>query len=89
MGEPYRPVKRETREFQTECQRLARNIEGWRAHKGLSMRKLRFLTDIPISRLTDIKTSDRADPKFTTILRLAKGLGITVEQLLEGPPHAG
>jgi hypothetical protein len=86
MSEPYIPVKRQTREFQPECRLLSQQIEAWRLHRGLSLRKLRKLSDVPIARLTEMKTSGRADPKFTTILRIAKALEVTIPELLYKQP---
>lgn len=86
MGEPYIPVRRQTKDFQVECRLLARQIEAWRKYRGLSLRKLHMLSDVPISRIQVMKTEDRADPKFTTILRLAKALGITIPELLYSHP---
>lgn len=88
MSDPYFAVNRHTEDYQTECGLLAQQIETWRIHKGLSMRKLRKLSDIPISRFSIWRKTGRADPKYTTILRIAKGLDITVEQLLFTTPEA-
>lgn len=87
MSEPYVPVKRQTADFQAECRSLARQIEAWRKYRGFSMRRLRKLSDVPISRLTQIKNQDRADLRFTTILRIAKALSITIPELLYQSPQ--
>ncbi len=87
MSEPYVPVRRQTADFQVECRLLARQITLWRKYRGYSLRKLRMLSDIPISRLSDIEKKGCADPRFTTVLRLAKALGLTIPELLYTTPN--
>lgn len=85
--EVYVPVRRQTADYQVECRLLARQIKAWRLHKKLSLRRLHLLSDIPISRLADIEKTGRADPKFTTILRIARALEISVPELFYQSPE--
>lgn len=87
MGDKYTPVRRQTTDFQEECRILAHQIEVWRKYRGFSQRKLHRLSDVPVSRLSGMKITGRADPKFTTLLRLAKALDVTIPELLyQSPP---
>ena len=86
MSEVYIPVRRQTEDFQAECRLLARQLKLWRQSRGLSLRKLHKLSDVPISRLSEMEAVGRADPKFTTILRIAKALEVTIPELLYGSP---
>lgn len=80
------PSKELRAPFSEETKILARQLELWREFRGLSLRKLAKMTGVPISRIQDIKREDRADLKYTTILRLAQGLGCSVMELLYTDP---
>lgn len=86
MSEPYIPVKRPVGQYLEECRSLSRQIKLWREYRGMSKRRLRLLSQVPISRLTEMENSGRADPRYTTILRIAKALQVAIPELLYGSP---
>lgn len=64
-------------------------IREVRAELGLSMRDLARKTGMTTSYLSMLETGARKDPGFGTVLRIARGLGVSVEDLalrLEGRP---
>lgn len=87
MAEPYDPVRPLTPLQVLECRILARQIQMWRLAKKMSLRKLHKKCNVPISRLHAMEKEGRADPKYSTILRIADGLGISVWDLLHGSPE--
>lgn len=64
-------------------------IREVRGELGVSMRDLGRKTGMTTAYLSMIETGARKDPGFGTVLKIAKGLGVTVEDLalrLEGKP---
>jgi transcriptional regulator with XRE-family HTH domain len=86
MSDKYKPVRRQTADFQDECRLLSKQIDAWRIYRGMSQRKLHQLSDVPVSRFIELRKTGRADPKFTTILRIARALDVTIPELLYRDP---
>ncbi|HSA59267.1 MAG TPA: helix-turn-helix transcriptional regulator [bacterium] len=64
---------------------LSRQIQLWRAARGLSQKELSERTGIARSNLIDLELG-RRDCTVGTLLKLAKALGTTPGQLLDEPP---
>jgi transcriptional regulator with XRE-family HTH domain len=52
-----------------------------RLEAGLSLRDLERVIRMPASQLSQIENGTRADPAFSTVVRIAKGLGISLDTL--------
>lgn len=63
------------------------NVRRERVRRGLTLAALAAAAEIQDSEIGRLERGQR-DPRLTTILRLAKGLGITPGELLQGiePP---
>jgi transcriptional regulator with XRE-family HTH domain len=56
-------------------------LKAWREKRGFSVRKLGELADVHYVTIVRME-SGNLDPHLSTILRLCRVLGITVDQLL-------
>lgn len=62
---------------------FARNLRSQRLRVGLSQEALWFATGIHATEISRFERGVR-EPRLTTIVRLARGLGITPSELLAG-----
>jgi transcriptional regulator with XRE-family HTH domain len=61
---------------------LGQRITHYRKERPLTQAKLAAIAGIPSKHLSDIETG-RKVPRITTLARLAVGLGVTIEELVE------
>jgi transcriptional regulator with XRE-family HTH domain len=64
-------------------ERLGQNLRGVREMKGISRWRLQMITEVSEDGIYKIETGRRS-PKISTLLRLADGLGVDVDVLLDG-----
>jgi transcriptional regulator with XRE-family HTH domain len=63
---------------------IGKKIEKMRKDRKLSYRKLADLSGIPShSHIRNIENGTVKDPALSTVIKLAKGLGINVSELLD------
>jgi len=62
---------------------IARNIKKYRARLGISQDKLSKLADITFHTITKIESGSTPNPGIETVMKIAKALGVTVNDLLE------
>ena len=67
-------------DFRTQ---LGRNLRGRRDDAGMTQLDLKLETGVSASEISRIENG-RRDPGVGTLLRLAKGLGVSPADLLEG-----
>lgn len=65
---------------------LGREIKKARASLGMKQKELQALTGLTQKYLSRIET-DKADPSFAVVIRIARVLGMSLDQLAcEAPP---
>jgi transcriptional regulator with XRE-family HTH domain len=64
-------------------ERLARNIRAERERHGMSQEELAWVAEMHPSEISRLERNVR-DPRFTTIVRLAKALRIRPAELMRG-----
>lgn len=67
---------------------LASQIRAWRIHTGFSFRGLSRVCKIPSSTIVRLERQD-SDPCYSTLVRVARGLGISLTHLLFVTPANG
>ena len=63
-------------------------LRALREQQGLSLRKLADLSGVHYMNLFKIENGD-VDPQLSTLLKLCKALGITLNDLVKQPGHKG
>lgn len=63
---------------------LGQNIKKFRQKKKLTQDRLARLADIPYTSITKIETGVIKKPSVQTAAKIAKALGITLDELMEG-----
>lgn len=63
---------------------IGTNIKKLRRQKKFSQEKLARLTDISLNTLTKIESGFTKKPSIQTIHKIAKALGISLDDLVEG-----
>jgi len=63
---------------------LAGNIRRLRRKKGLSQEKLARLADISNNTLVKIEMGMAKEPTITTVKKIAKALGVSIDELVAG-----
>ena len=63
---------------------IGKNIRALRQKKKLSQEKLARLTDISLNTLTKIESGFTKRPSIQTIHKIAKVLGVSLDELVEG-----
>ena len=64
-------------------QNLAKNIERLRKVKGLSQEKLARLADVANNTLIKMESGENNNPTLETLKKVAKALGISVDDLIK------
>jgi transcriptional regulator with XRE-family HTH domain len=62
---------------------IGKNIKKIRQQKKLSQEKLARLTNISLNTLTKIESGFTKKPSFQTILRIAKALNVSLDDMAE------
>lgn len=60
---------------------IGKELQKARLAAGLSLRKLEKRSGMSASQISQIETGRRADPGFSTVLRLAKALEVSMDAL--------
>lgn len=61
---------------------LAKNMKAVMAEKGIRNTDLFMQTGVPFSRIGDILRGKTLNPQVNTVVKLAAGLGVTVDELM-------
>ena len=62
---------------------IAKNIKKYRNKLKISQDKLSKLAGVTLHTLTKIETGATSDPRIKTLKRIAKGLNVSVDDLLK------
>jgi len=62
---------------------IAKNIKKYRKEKGLSQDKLARLADISHATIIKIESGSNKNPTIETLAKIAKALGIGVDDLIK------
>jgi len=63
-------------------------IKEWRKRRGMTARRLAELSEVHFVNISKMEAGN-GDPQLSTLLRLCKALGITLDQLVVQPKHKG
>lgn len=63
---------------------IAQNIKKYRKKKGISQDKLSKLAEVTYNTIIKIESGATLNPRVDTLRLIAKGLGVTVDDLLNG-----
>ncbi|HBB65610.1 MAG TPA: DNA-binding protein [Candidatus Vogelbacteria bacterium] len=63
---------------------IAQNIKKYRKKKGISQDKLSKLAGVTYNTIIKIESGATLNPRVDTLRLIAKGLGVTVDSLLNG-----
>ena len=63
---------------------IAQNIKKYRKKKGISHDKLSKLAEVTYNTIIKIESGATLNPRVDTLRLIAKGLGVTVDSLLNG-----
>jgi len=66
-----------------EISTIAKNIKKYRDKMSISQDKLSKLAGITLHAITKIESGATSDPRIETIKRIAKALGVPVDELLK------
>ena len=66
-----------------ELSTIAKNIKKYRDKLGVSQDKLSKLTGVTLHTLTKIETGATPDPRIKTLKKIAKGLNVSVDDLIK------
>ncbi len=61
---------------------IGKNIKRFRQDKGLSQDKLSKLADLSLNTVVKIELDESPNPTIETVQRIAKALGVSVDNLL-------
>lgn len=62
---------------------IGKNIKQLRQEKGLSQDRLSKLSDLSLNTVVKIELDDTPNPTIETMQRIAKALGVSVDDLLK------
>ena len=62
---------------------IGKNIKRYRQDKGLSQDKLSKLADLSLNTVVKIELDESPNPTIETIQKIAKALGVSVDDLLK------
>ena len=65
-------------------QNLANNIKKLREAKGLSQEKLARSADVANNTLIKMESGENKNPTLDTLKKVAKALGVSVDELING-----
>lgn len=68
---------------QTNHRKFGKLVKDWRESKGLTQEKLAFAAEISVTYMSKIENG-LANVSLDTICKLAKGLRISVSELMQG-----
>jgi transcriptional regulator with XRE-family HTH domain len=60
------------------------NLKRLRKKEGLSQEKLARLADISLNALTKIESGFARKPTIQTVVKLARALGVSIDELVKG-----
>jgi transcriptional regulator with XRE-family HTH domain len=60
---------------------IAKNIRKYR--KGMSIERLAKKADLPASTIANIYYPRRKDPRISTVIAIAKALGVSIDKLVK------
>jgi len=63
---------------------LGKRIKEFREKKKLTQDKLARLADVPYTSITKIETGVIKSPSVQTMAKIAKALGVTLDELIKG-----
>jgi len=69
--------------LQATHKQIGEKIQSWRKKKNLTQDALSKKADIPYTTLTKIESNVIKNPSIQTMINIARGLGITVDQLIK------
>lgn len=69
--------------MQKDLTSIAKNIKKYRDRLGISQDKLSKLAGVTLHTLTKIETGATPDPRIETLKRIAKGLNVSVDDLIK------
>jgi DNA-binding XRE family transcriptional regulator len=68
---------------------MANLLKRLRDERGMSQTKLARAADLPSDTIRALEQSRNVDPKFSTVIKLARALGVSIDDLaaesLQGP----
>lgn len=67
----------------SDLPRIAKNIKKHRERLGISQDKLSKLADVTYNVLIKIESGATENPTIETVSKIAKGLGITIDDLMK------
>ena len=62
---------------------LSKNIKKYRSKLGVSQDKLSKIADVTLHTLTKIESGATTDPRIETVIRIAKALNVTLDDLIK------
>lgn len=62
---------------------IGEKIQSWRKKKNLTQDGLSKKADIPYTTLTKIESNVIKNPSIQTMINIAKGLNVTIDQLIK------
>jgi len=62
---------------------IAKNIKKYRGRLGISQDKLSKFAGVTLHTLTKIETGATPDPRIETLKKIAKGLNVSVDDLIK------
>ena len=65
-----------------EISTVAKNIKKYRAKLGISQDKLSKLASITLHTITKIESGSTPNPTIETMAKIAKGLGVSIDDLM-------
>jgi len=65
-----------------EISTIAKNIKKYRAKLGISQDKLSKLAGITLHTITKIESGSTPNPTIETMAKIAKGLGVSIDDLM-------
>jgi len=68
--------------MQKDLTSIAKNIKKFRDKLGISQDKLSKLAGVTLHTLTKIEIGATPDPRIETLKKIAKGLGVSVDDLI-------
>lgn len=61
---------------------ISERIKYWRKEKGMTQDSLAKKADVPYTTLAKIESKIVTNPRMDTLIKIAKGLGVNIEDLI-------